>query len=72
MTTCRNCGYEVAEWSEVKKAVMREYNFTDEELEDGKIVVRVYHPDCAVSDGRIEEGDQGNLPDPFYWDSYRQ
>lgn len=68
MQHCRNCGCDVATWEAVKAAIMAEYTFTEEELDDGNIVVHVYHPECAVADERID-----NVTDldgaPFYWEA---
>jgi hypothetical protein len=66
---CQNCGSEVAPRSEVIAAVRAEYNFTDEEIESGKVVTKVFHPACAVADGRIDSEDDLNGAE-FYWDAY--
>jgi len=69
-SNCRNCGYEVVSWDAVKAAIQKDYDFTNDELDEGKIAVRVYHPDCAIADGRIDdESECDGLS--FYWEAYR-
>ena len=63
---CRNCGTPVASEAEVIEAVRRDYdNVGDNDRLLSK--VSVFHPDCAVIDGRI-----GSIDDldgaPFYYE----
>lgn len=62
--TCRACGSEVTDLETAKALVKRDYTYTDEELEAG--AVKVWHPDCAVADGRLDKA--ADTTDPFYWE----
>ena len=66
-STCRNCGYDLVEREVVVDAVQELYLYTEAELQDGPPSVRVWCPDCAVADGRIDEVDESASPD-FHWE----
>lgn len=63
---CRNCGYALVEYSEAKKAVQKEYSYSDEELDSGANTIKVWCPQCAVADGRVD--DIGEVEGEFYWE----
>jgi rubredoxin len=63
---CRNCGYAFVEFSEAKKAVQNEYNYSDKELNRGQINIKIWCPQCAVADGRVD--DISEVAGEFYWE----
>lgn len=62
--SCRACGGRVVDLEAAKALVKRDYNYTDEELEAG--AVKVWHSDCAVADGRLDNA--ADATDEFYWE----
>lgn len=66
---CQNCGGKATSRGTAQSAIQEQYNFTDQEFEDDKVIVRVWHPDCALADHRIDN--KGELDDglDFYWEA---
>lgn len=68
---CRACGHPVCTFEEAKTLVQHDYTYTDAEIAGESFVLQVWHPDCAKSDGKID-----NLDDldgaPFYYAAYKQ
>ncbi|GIV81851.1 MAG: hypothetical protein KatS3mg051_1205 [Anaerolineae bacterium] len=64
--SCRGCGYPVVDESEAVEAVLREYNLSPERAAEA---VRVWHPDCAVADGQLDDPSEAEGGESgFYWD----
>ena len=66
---CRNCGSEVTDRNTIQAAVQQQYNFTNEEFNTDKIIVKAWHPDCAIADGRIDDKSELDEGLNFYWEA---
>ncbi|GIV82686.1 MAG: hypothetical protein KatS3mg051_2040 [Anaerolineae bacterium] len=63
---CRACGYPVVDEDIAIEAAANEYNLPIEVIAES---VRVWHPDCAVADGQIDEPSEAEGGESgFYWD----
>lgn len=60
---CRGCGRPVVSMEQAVEAVRRDgWKYSPEEIE----AIEVWHTDCALSEGRIDEADVRELE--FYWE----
>lgn len=66
--SCRNCGHDLIEFNEAAKAVQTKCRYTTEELASRSAPphIHVWCPDCAVSDGRID--DISEVSGEFHWE----
>lgn len=63
---CRNCGHALVEFAKAKAAVQKEYNYSDVDLDSGLHTIKVWCPQCAVADGRVD--DASEIEGQFYWE----